>query len=85
MVEENFKGKLVRSRLKWAGHVERMEGQRHMMRSEWRVEGKRKTESEIWQEWEGSGTRERLMGVRWSGRVAEKEQKSTTDILPSLP
>ena len=34
--------KLVRSQLKWAGHVERMEGndrQREWMHLEWRVEG----------------------------------------------
>ena len=35
-VKESFRRKLVRSRLKWAGHVERMEGER-----------KRKTEAEV--------------------------------------
>ena len=39
-VNERFRRKPVRSRLRWSGHVERMEGgqRRERMRSEWRVD-----------------------------------------------
>ena len=40
-VEESFKRKLVRSRAKWAGHVERMGDNigRHEMPRKWREKG----------------------------------------------
>ena len=43
-VKESFRGKLVRSWLKWAGHNERMEEEmltKERMRSEWRVDGEK--------------------------------------------
>ena len=42
-VKERFRRKLVRSQLKWAGHVGRMEGERLTKEAdELRVEGKRR-------------------------------------------
>ena len=42
-VKESFRKKLVKCQLKWAGHVERMEGERLMKRADaLRVEGRRK-------------------------------------------
>ena len=43
-VKESFRGKLVRSWLKWAGHNERMEEEmltKERMRSEWRANGEK--------------------------------------------
>ena len=63
---ESVRRKLVRSRLKWAGHVERTEGERLMKRADvLRLEGRRRTGRPRlrWEDyvqrdmggWEGSG------------------------------
>ena len=58
---ESLMRKLVRSRLKWAGHVERMEGVRLTKRAgALGVEGD--SVKGIWREWEGSGNLERGLG-----------------------
>ena len=39
-VKESFTRELVRSRIRWTGHVEKMEGvRRERMRLEWMIEG----------------------------------------------
>ena len=43
-VKESFRGKSVRSWLKWAGYIERMEEEmltKELMRSEWRADGEK--------------------------------------------
>ena len=62
----------MRSRLKWAGHVERMEGERLTMRADaLRVEGRRRGRPRL--RWEDcvkrdlAGVENESEGVEWSG------------------
>ena len=68
-VKESVKKKLVMSRLKWAGHMERMADEKLAKRSDaQKGEGKRWRVSpimrwEIWKEWEEIEEQQQTIGV----------------------
>ena len=71
-MKESFRRKLVKSQLKWAGHVERMEGERLMKRADaLRVEGRRRRGRQRLR-WEDCVKRD-LVGVggEWRMRVRD--------------
>lgn len=74
--KESFRSKLVNSRLKWAGHVERMKEEWLTKRADaLTVDGKSRSRKEICWDWEWSG--ERKMG---SGDGSEVDISLTNDI-----
>ena len=78
--EREFQGKVVRSWLKWAGPVERMEGERLTKRADaLRVEGRRRVRRPVfgWEEGSerGVGRSERGVRGKWEGIGGEEGVK----------
>ena len=85
-MKESLKKKLARSRLKWAGHVERTgdeNWQREQMPRKWREKGGdedrecdgRTALREIGKEWEENGEQQQKIGELETGAIERSERK----------